>query len=363
MVGMTRREGYNMETLSLKRDVKFALLGAGHHLCTMVRALLERGFPPPVIVTHPKVEHERDRLLMDDPNVYQYVFDVAEELGVTIIEAASVNDGAVVSVLKKQECSAAFSFSCRSIIRQSFIDVFDGHVFNVHPSLLPQERGGGTFSWRIMNNIHEASATLHLIDSGIDTGDILYQTEGQVEVQRPTPNDYLRKTNELYADLIYMFLDDVEAERPIERRLQDVSKATYLPRLYTEMNGAIDWAWSRKEIDRFIRAFGPPYPGAFTFVGTKKIFILDAEPAMDSETFHPFMSGRIDARLEDGILRVITADGYLYVRSVAIDGVQYNPAEAVGLTEMFSTPHEVLENAKNSVVWVKRMKPGPGARA
>ena len=344
-----------------KSDMKFALLGAGHHICTMARALLDRGFPKPIIVTHPQIEHERDRLLMDDLDIYQYVFDVAEELGVRVIEAASVNDEAVVSVLEEQGCAAAFSFSCRSIIRQSFIDVFDGRVFNVHPSLLPQERGGGTFSWRIMNDVREASATLHMIDSGIDTGDILYQVEGMVEAERPVPNDYLRKTNELYAELIHIFLDDIEAQKPIKCMHQDASCATYLPRLHTETNGAIDWSWSRKEIDQFIRAFGSPYPGAFTYVGTRKVSIVEAEPAESAKPFHSFMSGRIDAQLPDGTLRVITSDGYLYVRSVSVDGVQCVPSQVVGLTEMFSTPIEILQTAKNSIVSVKRMKPGPGA--
>jgi len=298
--------------------------------------------------------------LMDDPEIYQYIFDVAEELGLSIIESNSVNDDAVVSVLDEQGCSAAFSFSCRSIIRQPFIDFFDGLIFNVHPSLLPQERGGGTFSWRIMNDVREVSATLHLIDSGIDTGDILYQVEGKIKAERPIPNDYMRKTNELYAVLINRFLNDIESDRPIERKSQNVSQATYLPRLYTETNGAINWTWSRLEVDRFIRAFGSPYPGAYTFVGIRKVFILEAEPSKFSKTFHPYMSGRIDAQLADGSLRVITSDGYLYVHSVFVDGTHYKPSEIVGLTEMFFTPTEILENAKNSVVSVKRMGPVPG---
>jgi len=45
--------------------------------------------------------------------------------------------------------------------------------FNFHPGTLPEYRGSGVFSWAIINQERKMGITLHLIDSGMDTGDII----------------------------------------------------------------------------------------------------------------------------------------------------------------------------------------------
>lgn len=46
-------------------------------------------------------------------------------------------------------------------------------AYNFHPGILPEYRGAATFSWAIINGEKEVGVTLHKIDEGIDTGDIL----------------------------------------------------------------------------------------------------------------------------------------------------------------------------------------------
>lgn len=49
------------------------------------------------------------------------------------------------------------------------------NLFNIHFSLLPAYRGMYTSAWPILNGEAYSGVTLHRIDSGIDTGDIIYQ--------------------------------------------------------------------------------------------------------------------------------------------------------------------------------------------
>ena len=44
---------------------------------------------------------------------------------------------------------------------------------NIHPSLLPQYRGPVPTAWAIENGEKHFGITIHLMDEGIDTGDIL----------------------------------------------------------------------------------------------------------------------------------------------------------------------------------------------
>jgi len=45
--------------------------------------------------------------------------------------------------------------------------------YNFHPGSLPEYRGSGIFSWAIINQERKMGVTLHLIDEGMDTGDII----------------------------------------------------------------------------------------------------------------------------------------------------------------------------------------------
>ena len=49
-------------------------------------------------------------------------------------------------------------------------------VLNLHPAFLPYNRGWHTPSWAIMEQT-PIGATLHFMDSGVDTGDIVHQTQ------------------------------------------------------------------------------------------------------------------------------------------------------------------------------------------
>ena len=52
-------------------------------------------------------------------------------------------------------------------------------VLNLHPALLPYNRGWHTPSWAILDGT-PIGATLHFMDSGLDTGDIVTQMELEV---------------------------------------------------------------------------------------------------------------------------------------------------------------------------------------
>ena len=45
--------------------------------------------------------------------------------------------------------------------------------YNFHPAILPNYAGVGTMTWSILNNEIEHGITLHLIDEGVDTGDVI----------------------------------------------------------------------------------------------------------------------------------------------------------------------------------------------
>ena len=68
------------------------------------------------------------------------------------------------------------SFGYKHIINKHIIDLFQTNIINLHISYLPYNRGYHPNFWSFKDNTPKG-ITIHLIDEGIDTGDILIQKE------------------------------------------------------------------------------------------------------------------------------------------------------------------------------------------
>ena len=344
-------------SISNKKKLKFVLFGHGYHICYFAKLLIDNGFKKPVIITHPKKNHKRDRqLLQFDNKLYEYVFDVANDLKIPILETKSVNDKKALKFIQSHGCNAGFSFSCRSILKKKIINHLSGKIFNIHPSLLPKERGGGTFSWRILQGKKNIAGTIHLLTEGIDEGAIIIQKEKKMNMVKPKPIDFMIKTNILYNQLLSNFLNYINKNKQIKTIEQKNIESFYLPRLYTEINGAINWSLSGNEIERFVRAFSEPYSGAFTFVGKKRVYIYDAKFKSSKINNHPFMSGRIINISNAHGAKVLVKDGILTIKKLRYRNNIINVDDFLSVIDMFSTPTNLLYKSSTTVVNVSKMK-------
>jgi len=334
----------------------FALFGHGYHLCYLVRLLIDQGFPNPVIITHPKEKHERDRGQLKDPDLYEYLFDVADKYDIRVLQIDKVDSQQVSDFLEEHNCDIGFSLSCRSIIKQKTIDFFNGRIFNIHPATLPKERGGAIFSWRILNNIFEVSATIHYIDTGIDTGNIVLQKCKYIERDFPTPADYMAETNSIYKNLLNIFLRNLSTIINNNGNLQNESESTYYPRLVTEINGAIDWSLSGEYIERTIRAFSFPYSGAFTHLNGEIVSIMNSTFEEIDHDMHPLMYGKVINTTKQGPCKVVVSDGYLYVYKIKdAQGVIQDLDDIITFPSQFYTPIELVESAKNKIIKISKL--------
>ena len=67
------------------------------------------------------------------------------------------------------------------VLSPAFVDHFPAQIVNSHPSLLPQYPGAHAVRDAIEANATVTGCTVHFIDHGVDTGEIIAQA--QVEVQ------------------------------------------------------------------------------------------------------------------------------------------------------------------------------------
>lgn len=63
------------------------------------------------------------------------------------------------------------------ILKNELIETPGLGCINVHPSLLPRYRGPNPYYWALANRETKSGVTVHFIDEGIDTGDIILQSD------------------------------------------------------------------------------------------------------------------------------------------------------------------------------------------
>ena len=98
------------------------------------------------------------------------------------------------------------SFGYRHLIKKNFLNRNKLPIINLHISYLPWNRGSHPNFWSFFDAT-PSGVTIHLINHGIDTGDIIYQRL----VQFNEKEDTFSKTHKrLISELEQLFIDNIE---------------------------------------------------------------------------------------------------------------------------------------------------------
>lgn len=245
----------------------------------------------------------------------------ARRLGVPVERVGSPSRVASLVAQHAPDCVVVSSYN-----RILSTDVLDLCPFvNVHYSPLPRYRGRANVNWAILNHETQAAVTVHSIVPGLDSGGVLAQACVPIG-PRDTVGTLYARLNVLQGDI----LPDAVA-----RRLggdlgdpQDEAEATYgCTRLPTD--GEIDWTATTADVDALVRALGPPYPDAFTYLGLEQVEVLEAHPSPGGKVFVGRVAGRVvEWSRSEGWSDVLTGDGVLRIRRVRVAG-ETRPAAAV----------------------------------
>lgn len=179
-------------------------------------------------------------------------------------------NGRIDAFLEDKEIDLLLSVNYLFIIEPKLIRLPKILAFNIHGSLLPKYRGRTPHVWAIINGESETGITAHLIEEGVDTGDIILQKTIPI-TRDDTGASVLQKYHKAYIPLIEEVLTLIESGA-MQLTKQDASKATYFGKRTPE-DGQINWNWQKERIRNWVRAQAHPYPGAFTMIEGNKVVI------------------------------------------------------------------------------------------
>lgn len=108
-------------------------------------------------------------------------YDLLKSRTLATIESGDINSDNIINLIKKIAPNGIFTYS-PSLLKKNFIDTF-GKIINLHAGLSPYYRGSGTNVFPFINDeLEYVGMTVHYIDQGIDSGEIILQGRPEFEI-------------------------------------------------------------------------------------------------------------------------------------------------------------------------------------
>lgn len=184
------------------------------------------------------------------PSIDKRLSDYCSDFSIDYIRTSDLNADDIANTLLRLNLDYIFNIDSFTIIKPSIFNIPKFGVVNFHNSYLPHYRGSNATSWGIINDEKEFGVTWHLIDSGIDTGNILFQKLFDVrknETARTLIFKCIEEGIKLFRNNISDLLND-----NLESRKQIGEGRTYY-RKNLPNGGYVNLEWSARKIDCFVR--------------------------------------------------------------------------------------------------------------
>jgi methionyl-tRNA formyltransferase len=228
----------------------------------------------------------------DGENFVEY----ARRLGVPAFEPDRPNAPAVVAAIRELCPDLILAVGYLNRLREGLLAAPRLLAANFHASLLPAYRGLHPVFRTLRGGERWGGLTVHIVDPGLDTGDILYQVRVRVRRDDSVGSLYDRIMDRSIG-LVGRLVADTEANR-LQRRPQPAGKGSYFSSVRDE-EFWLDWQRPAEELRRWICAT----PGRCFFESAGgRVFVLEAEvaPVTDAQPGEVIRLGRTRCTISAG---------------------------------------------------------------
>lgn len=225
--------------------------------------LLAHGVNVPLVVTHEADQNE---------NIwFDSVAGTAALHHIPTIMPDNPNTHGVINQIKACRPDFIFSFYYRHMLGKELLAIPTHGAYNMHGSLLPKYRGRAPVNWAVLNGEAQTGVSLHQMVEKPDAGAIVAQQAVPI-LPNDISHEVFHKVTCAAEICLNQVLPDLLAGRAPHIPL-DLRAGNYCGRRTPE-DGRIQWDKTTWQIHNLIRAVAPPYPGAFTDIGSTRLFIL-----------------------------------------------------------------------------------------
>jgi len=260
----------------------------------------------------------------------QKIANLAKENGIPVHYFKSIKNPETVQQIKDWQPDLGVSAGNKKwVFTREVMDSFTKGLINYHCSKLPVNGGQFPIHWQIYKGLSEIGITIHHVEEGIDTGDIILQECVPVGPDDTAKGIYfgsvLDKSVEMLSKAVQLIREGNSPRTP-----QDFSQASYNPP-FGMTQATINWEHPAQQVYNTIRACDG-WPGATT--------------TFRGETFKIWQGKRLDKvvdGMEPGSIIEITDKGIVVACQdgcVVFERVQWGDASKAMAVE-FVKDHNV----------------------
>jgi len=235
---------------------------------------------------------------------------LAEASGIPFLVHENVNSKDFREILGAFESDIFVSMSFNQIFKQDLILLPQRGIINCHAGKLPSYRGRNVLNWALINDENEFGVTVHYVDGGIDTGDIVLQETYDID-DSDTYGTLLERSFEYCAAILYKSLLQISAGTSKRILQETIDSIGFYCSQREDGDESLNWNQSSREVFNFVRAISSPGPRARTFIRGKEVKInkIDLVPGAPS---HKGIPGAVVGKDASGLL-VKTSDSFVKV--------------------------------------------------
>ena len=201
------------------------------------------------------------------------------------------------------------------IIPDEILNAYNGHIYNIHASLLPRWRGAAPIHRAIEAGDKEAGITIMKVVNKLDAGPMIMKEKLSVS-EEDTTDSLSKKLSDIGASLITTLLNDIERGKVIKLEKQNEENVTYAKKI-NKLEAIADFNNSPEVLCQKIRAFNPFPMININFEG-KSLKIVRANIYNKKEIKHNLASGKLFLHGEDLLLKL--SSGILKLEEVRLEG-------------------------------------------
>lgn len=276
-----------------------------------------------------------------DVSGYTRFDDLVAATDIPYAEFENINSLETVELIRSWEPDLLFIVGLSQLVKQELLHVPRLGCIGFHPTILPEGRGRAPVAWLVLDN-KPGAATFFVIAEGIDNGPILVQETFSVSDQ-DTATEVTRKLEVAIDGALDRWLPRLlKGEWCPTPQLE--SYATYNGRRAPE-DGLIDWSWPAQKIDALVRATTRPHPGAYTYLGDRKLIIWRTQ--LERNLQYRGVEGRVlTIHSEQGFL-IQTGEGLIWLSEIEPVGKPH-PSIRVG-TKLGLTAQDEIHSLRRQV--------------
>lgn len=241
----------------------------------------------------------------------------AEKNSIPIELNKNINSEEFVNKMKLYNSDLFVSMSFNQIFKSEMINLPKYKAINCHAGKLPFYRGRNILNWALINDEKEFGITVHYLDEGIDTGDIILQETYPI-TDEDDYNTLLTRAYAGCADVLYRAIKMVQNDEVRIIKQSDIDPIGMYCGMRKAGDEIIDWNQTSREVFNFIRALTMPGPQAVSWINGEKISINKARMIPGAHIYKN-INGQVVGKTREGFI-VKTGDTILEVTEYTYAG-------------------------------------------